>query len=1177
MTDPSSLSHLSREERALLFERLREKKKRTGVPDGRIPRRAPDLDPVPLSFAQERLWLLDRLMPGTVAYNVVLALSIEGTLVPAALGGALRELMRRHETLRTTYGERQGRGVQIIAPPASVASRRELRMVDLGALPAAAREAEAWRLAAGEAARPFDLQHGPLLRATLLRLGETSHMLLLEVHHIATDGWSMGVMTREIPALYTAASAGRPSPLPEPALQYADFGVWQRQWLSGEVLERQLAYWRSRLAGLPALQLPTDRPRPAEPSFRGATVRSSFGTGRTRAAVRALAREHEASLFMILLAAFQALLERHTGQRDFAVGTPIANRNRAETEGVVGCFVNSLVLRGNLGGDPRFSDLAGQARKTALEAFAHQDLPFDRLVEALRPERRLAHNPLYQVSIGVQNAPVERVKLPGLVLETLESHAPASRFDLELSFWEDIDDDRLMIQVNYSTDLFDASTVRRMTGHLEVLLAGVLEDPSRRLSSLPLLTGHETHQVLREWNDTAAALPEATLVDLFREQAARRPGAAAVSSAAEGELSYADLDARSERLARRLAALGVGPDLPVALVADRTHAMVVGVLAILKAGGAYMPLDPTYPAERLSWMLADSGALILLGEPALLETLPAGVWAPVVVELTADPEETDPDTIPVGPLADALAYVMYTSGSTGQPKGVGVTHRNVVRLVRESGFADLGPEQAFLQLAPISFDAATLEIWAPLANGGRLALPPSGPLSLDEIGHAIESRGVTSLWLTAGLFHQMVEHRLEALRPLSQLLAGGDVLSPAHVERTLDGLPGLTLINGYGPTEGTTFTTCQPMTAASAPAAGVSVPIGRPIGNTRVLLLDEALRPVPMGVYGELYAAGGGVARGYTGRPDLTAERFVPNPLGQPGERMYRTGDLARFLPAGVVEFLGRRDGQVKLRGYRLELGEVEAVLARHPEVSEAAVALREDVERPGDRRLVAYVVPRIAAPPEDGGDGAVELDTALSATLRRFLGEELPEYMVPSAFVAMAALPLSPNGKVDRAALPALPDTLAAGHGGDGAKRYVAPRTPVEVRIAGLYAEVLRLERVGLHDDFFEVGGHSLLATQVVSRLRDTLGVELPLYRMFESPTVAGLARLVEDELSLLAAGAAAEVAPPIAPVPRDAGNSDLPLSFAQERLWVIDRLIPGSAAYNIALALSIEGALEP
>ncbi len=811
---------------------------------------------------------------------------------------------------------------------------------------------------------------------------------------------------------------------------------------------------------------------------------------------------------MALLAGFQALLGRLTGQTDLTVGSVVANRSHAELEPLIGFFVNTLMMRGDLAGDPPFGAHLGRVRQTALDAFAHQDLPFERLVAELRPERHLAVTPLFQVLCALQNAPVGRIELPGLALSPLALAATAAQFDLELNAEEA--EGSLRVQIAYSTDLFDGATVRRLLGHLETLLGGAIADPDRRLSALPVLAASERQQVFREWNDTAAAIPELDLATLFAEQARRRPDAVALS-AAEGELTYGDLARRSALLARRLAAAGVGPEARVALLAPRSPELIIGLLAIAAAGGAYVPLDPSYPAERLAFLVADSGARVLLGTRPLLATLPAGAGAPVVIELAADPAgmpASGPVPAPTAALPraappDALACVLYTSGSTGRPKGVGVTHRNIVRLVRAGGFADLGPEQVFLQLAPVSFDLSTFEIWAPLANGGRLALFPPGPPSLEEIGDIVARQGVTTLWLTAGLFHPVVDQVMES-RPsdfasLRQLLAGGDVLSPPHVRRALAALPGATLIDGYGPTEVTTFISCHAMTDPAE--VGRTVAIGRPIGNTRVYVVGADLAPVPPGAWGELWAGGGGLTRGYLGRPELTAERYVPDPFaGEPGARLYRTGDLVRFRPDGVLEFQGRSDTQVKLRGFRIELGEVETALLRHPAVREAAVAL---VDGAAGRRLAAYVVR--GATQASAGEPA-----AGAAALRRFLKAALPDYMVPSAFVFLAALPLTGNGKLDRAALPA-PESP-----GVAAETWVPPSTPLEERLARSAAEVLGVARVGLRDNFFELGGHSLLATQLVSRLAQEHGIEVSLQMMFDAADFGDLAdRIVERELA--------------------------------------------------------------
>jgi amino acid adenylation domain-containing protein len=1046
----------------------------------------------PLSFAQERLWFLDRLEPGAVTYNVVRELRFHGPLDPVALARALGEIERRHEPLRTRFGMVDGEPVQIVEPYAA----RPLPLADLSGLPEPARWVEAKRRASEEGLRPFDLTRGPMLRSVLLRLSPEEHVeehvLLLGVHHISFDAWSLDVLRRELGALYQAFAAGKPSSLPRLPVRYADYAAWQRRWLSGEVLDSQLGFWRERLSGSPpVLELPLDRPRPAVQSLRGGFEREVFPRQLLDGLER-LSRSRRATVFMTLLAAFQALLSRLTGQRDLLVGTPVANRERPEVQGLIGFFVNTLVMRADLSGDPAgdlsFGDLLVRVRETALRAYAHQDLPFERLVSELAPGRDLSRTPVFQAVFSWQSARPGAPELtPGLALEIADVDSGTSKFDLSLFLGETRDG--LAAVIEYAADLFDRSTVQRWLGHLGNLLRGILEDESLTLSALPLMDEAERTQVEREWNDTATDWPrEATVHGLFEEQARRFPGRVAVTCAGE-DLTYAELDRKAERLAAKLRGLGVGPDDRVGLCAERSAELIAAILGILKAGGAYLPLDPDYPSERLAGMLADAEARVILVQEGLEDCLPesGAVRLPLLKTLSEAPASGRAGPRRAGPEPDPdnLAYVMFTSGSTGRPKGVAVTHRNVVRLVRETGYAGFDAGQVFLQAAPVPFDASTFEIWGPLLNGGRLVVLPQGPLDLHRLGEAIERHGVTTMWLTAGLFHQMVESHLEALRPVKQLLAGGDVLSPVHVRSALHGLPGTQVINGYGPTEGTTFTTFHPVRAGDAEGP---VPIGRPVSNASVHVLDPSLRPVPIGVAGQLHIGGDGLARGYLARPDLTAERFIPDPLaGEPGARLYATGDLARRLAGGVLEFLGRIDNQVKLRGFRIELGEIEAVLAAHPEVESAVVVAREDI--PGDKRLVAYV----AAP-----EGAPDI-----AELRALVDLRLPAFMVPSAFVILPELPLTANGKVDRRALPA-PDLA------DRAAELIPPGTLLEQEVADVWRQVLGVERVGLRDSFWELGGHSLLATKVLARLREAFGLELPLQALFEAPTLAGFAEAV-------------------------------------------------------------------
>jgi len=1041
-----------------------------------------DDSPLPLSFSQQALWFLAQLVPDSPVYNLPAVLRLSGALNPGLLARALTELASRHETLRTTFQDEGAGAVQVIAPAPDLA----LPVIDLRALPAELTEGEASRIALEEALTPFDLTRGPLLRARLLALESGTHSLVLNMHHIVSDGWSIDVLASELSALYQG------TPLPELPVQYADFAVWQRSWLPGPVLESQLSYWKDQLAGAaPLYDLPGDRPRPMVQSFRGAVHSFEIAPELSRD-VKALARRQGSTLFMALLAAFQVLQMRWTDREDSVVGSPVAGRNRSEVEGLIGFFASMLVLRNRVREGRGYHDLLARVRDTALAAYAHQDVPFERLVEELAPDRNLGANPLFQIAFVLQDeSEAPRVFAPGIGIEREELDWRTVHFDLILYVWNR--PEGLAARIAYATDLFDASTVERLADHFGRLLAGVVAAPDEPVGALPLLSAAERATLLADWNRTATEYPrDETIQALFQATAARVPGRIALTY--EGEtLTYAELDRRSNQLARALFRKGVGPDVLVGLYLVRSLDLLVSILGILKAGGAYLPLDLQYPPERLAFMLEDARPVVLLTTSALAEKLPA--TGTPLVRLDADRgwiERQNPAAWDGGAGPSSLAYVMYTSGSTGRPKGVAVPHRGVVRLVRNTNFADLGEDRVFLQLAPTAFDASTLEIWGPLLNGGRLViLPGGGPgdrSSLQDIGQIVRAQGVDTLWLTAGLFHLMVQENLEGLAPLRQLLAGGDVLSVPLVETVVRELPHVRMINGYGPTEGTTFTTTYTCGHPDGP-----LPIGRPVANSTMFLLDRRLEPVPAGVAGEVYVGGDGLARGYHGRPDLTAEKFIPNPFADRtdafGTRLYRTGDLARWRADGVAEFLGRTDHQVKIRGFRIELGEIEAVLAQTPGIKEAAVVVREDL---GERRIVAYVAS------DDAGLTPEEL--------RALLKPKLPEYMVPAAFVVLESLPINANGKVDRKALPEPPAERMGGE-----DLYVAPRTPVEEEVARIWCELLALPRVGILDDFFLQGGHSLLATRVVSRLREAFGVDVPLRVMFEAPTVAGLAEVVE------------------------------------------------------------------
>jgi amino acid adenylation domain-containing protein/non-ribosomal peptide synthase protein (TIGR01720 family) len=936
----------------------------------------------PLSFAQHRMWFLDQFEPNSPLYNIPTAVRLTGALNISALGASLSEIVRRHEALRTRFITRGELPVQVIAPAQPV----RFSIIDLGGLPDATREAKVQQLAIAEVSQPFNLAHDPLLRATLLRLATNEHVVLLTMHHIAADLWSLGVLVREIAALYDAFSTGRRSPLPELPIQYADFAYWQRQHMEDEALESQLTYWKRHLADIPTeLVLPTDHPRLSFQSFRGAQQSRLLPRSLSKA-LETLSRQQGVTLFMTLLAAFQTLLSRYSGQDDIVVGTPIANRTRAEVEGLIGFFVNTLALRTSLAGNPQFQELLQRVREVALGAYAHQDLPFEKLVEELQPERSLSRNPVFQVMFSLENAPLPPLQLPGLTLRMLSVPSGTTKFDLTLFIVEEADGSKAILE--YSTDLFEAATIARMLEHFQIVLEQVAVHPEHRLASLSLLSHAERYQALAAWNDTRVDYPrEQCIHRLFEAQVARTPEAIAVVFE-DQHLTYHELNQRANQLAHLLQKCGIGPDVPVGIFIERSVEMVVGLVGILKAGGAYLSLDPSYPHERLMFMLRDTQVPILLTLKRLAAGLPehdANIlcldidWGRIARESQANPDSSV--------YAENLAYVMYTSGSTGRPKGVCIPHRGVVRLVIGSSYVNMDAHEVFLQLAPISFDASTFELWGCLLHGARLVVFPAHLPSLEELAQALQRCQVTTLWLTAGLFHQMVETHVAALTAVRQLLAGGDVLSVAHVTTILQASQKGCVVNGYGPTESTTFACCYPMTDQRR--VGSSVPIGRPIANTQVYLLDAALQPVPIGVPGELFIGGDGLGRGYLNSPDLTAERFVPNLFARPDDdrrtttddcdrdslvlrpascvRLYRTGDLARYRPDGMIEFVGRIDQQMKIRGFRIELGEIEATLSQHPAVRESVVMMQQDV--PGDKRLVAYVVPEPREQLADAGE----------------------------------------------------------------------------------------------------------------------------------------------------------------------------------------------------------------
>ena len=948
---------------------------RAPLPPLRPMRRSGDT-PLPLSFAQQRLWFLHQLEPDSPFYNIPAAVRLTGALDAAALRRALAEIVRRHEALRTVFRAGPHGSEQVVLP---APGDFHLPLADLRAFPAPWTRGEVLRLAADEAEAPFDLTRGLMLRGLLVRVAEEEHVLVLNLHHVAGDGWSIGVLFRELAALYGAFRGGQPSPLPELPVQYADYAVWQREWLREEMLEAQLAYWRARLAGAPAvLELPTDRARPAQQSFRG-EVRTFEVNPALTSRLRDVARATDSTLFMVLLAGYDLLIHRLSGRDDVVVGSPIAGRMRREVEGLIGFFVNTMALRTDLSGDPTFAELVRRVRETTLEAYAHQDLPFERVVEELQPERTLSRNPLFQVAFALQNVRMDPVDAPGLRFRLEDVDSGTSKFDMYLEMHED--GDRLRAHLEYATDLWEPASVERMIGLFLQLLEACADRPELPVSLAALLDSRERRRVTEDWNQTASAYPrDASIHSVFARVAASHAASIALSWEG-GRMTYAELDAQSNRVANHLRKLGVRADEPVALLCERSPELISAILGILKAGGAYVPVNPKYPRSRIAMMLEDAGAKVLLTQERMLGSLPEHHLRTVLLDAQACEiarESADDPRVEVSP--ESAAYVIYTSGSTGRPKGVVVPHRAVLRLVLDTDYAEFGADQVFLQLAPVAFDASTLEIWGPLLNGGRLAQFPSGLPTMEALGDFIHRHGVTAAWLTAGLFHQMVDSNLAGLAGLRQLLAGGDVLSVPHVRRVMEVYPDLRLINGYGPTENTTFSCCHTILPEDVERA--SLPIGTPIRATRAYVLDAHLRPVPVDVPGELYVAGDGLARGYLHAAGLTATRYVPDPFSREGgARLYRTGDRVRWRPDGVIEFLGRMDEQVKIRGYRIEPGEIESVLERHADVAGAVVDVREDT--PGDKRLVAYVVPArpdaSAESESDADDKAAKQETQVA------------------------------------------------------------------------------------------------------------------------------------------------------------------------------------------------------
>ncbi|OYE01727.1 non-ribosomal peptide synthetase [Nostoc sp. 'Peltigera membranacea cyanobiont' 232] len=1032
---------------------------------------------IPLSWAQERLWFLHQLEGESSTYTMPFAMRLVGDLNVKALSEALEELVQRHEVLRTRFEIKDDLPVQAIAPNITIT----LPVVDLQNEPDSEKLVE--QLALQESKKPFNLATGPVLRVNLWQVAQQEYILLLAIHHIAGDGWSMGVLIRELSAYYRGISTGSSVSLPELPVQYADFAVWQRQWLTDKVLERQLSYWKQHLTGAPPLlELPTDRPRPAIQTFRGGTERFQLDSKVTDQ-LRKLSQESGSTLFMTLLAGFVVLLSRYSGQTDLVVGSPIANRNRREIEGLIGFFVNTLALRFDLSAQPTFEALLAQARQVTQDAYEHQDLPFEMLVKELQQERNLDRNPLVQVMFALQNAPTSAWDLPGLKVEDLPWWFESVRVDLEVHLWEKASD--IECVVCYNKDLFDAATIARMMQHFANLLEAIVTNPQQPVALLPLLTNQERHQLLVEWNDSFVDYPQDLCIhQLFEEQVQLTPDAVAVVFEKE-QLTYYDLNCRANQLAHYLQSLGVGADVLVGLCVERSLLMAISLLAILKAGGAYVPLDPEYPSDRLSFMLEDTQVPVLLTQQHLVDKLPQNQAKLVFIDdIWSEISQKNQDNLSIGVTASDLANVIYTSGSTGQPKGVMVEHKGLYNLAQSQIQAfGVHSDSRVLQFASLSFDACISEILMSLGSGATLylgtkdSIMPGTPLI-----ERLHDYAITHITLPPSALAVLPT---EELPKLQTIIVAGEASSAELIKKWS---VGRNFFNAYGPTEASVCAT-----VAKCNSEDEKITIGRPIANTQIYILDSHEKPVPIGVPGELHIGGAGLARGYLNRLSLTQEKFIDNPFSDEAHsRLYKTGDLARYLPDGNIEYLGRIDNQVKIRGFRIELGEIEAVLSQHPSVHSAIAIVR--VDTPGEQRLVAYIVPQKDFVPT-------------ISELRQFLKTKLPPYMVPNAIVILESLPLTPNGKIDRRALPA--PELAR----QVLDKFAAPRNPIEEKLALIWAEVLKVEQVGIHNNFFELGGHSLLAVRLMSRIQQQFRKNLPLTTLFQNGTVEQLATVLRQE----------------------------------------------------------------
>ncbi len=1073
------LARLSPEQRALLAAKVKEKRLEANAQDHLL-RREPR-DTAPLSFPQQRFWFLYQLEPDLPVYNEWTTIHLSGALDTAALEQTIHTLVQRHESLRTTFTLRDGQPVQIIHPNLIV----PLEQVSLLALPTPERWSKAMQLALAETQRAFDLIQGPLFRVKLFQLGEQDYLLLQVFHHIIIDAWSATVLYRELGTVYTALVEQQLPVLEALPLQYSDFALWQRQQLSKPHMAAQLTYWKQQLADLSPLQLPTDHARPSRQTYRGAQHDIQL-PATLLPALQALGQRTSTSLFMLVLATFQTLLHRYTGQEDIVIGSPIANRSRPTLAGLIGCFANTLALRSDFSGNPTFRTLLKRVRATVLDGLAHQDLPFEKLVEELQPERDLSRTPLFQVMLVYNNTALSFDQFGALKTMPVDVASTMARFDLMLTVMEL--DTGLKTSITYNADLFDATTIARMAGHLETLLTSVVQNPDQPIATLPLLTQAEQQQLLVEWNNTTTVTTNNQCMhQLFEQQVQLTPHATALVYNNQ-RLSYAQLNQRANQVAHYLQALGVGPEVPVGICLERCIELVVGLLGVLKAGGAYVPLDPSYPAERVALMLDDGQPLVLLTQAALLPTLPASTATIVCLDRDWHAIAQQANTNPLSDVTPAhLAYILYTSGSTGRPKGVEIEHRSPVTLMEWSKQVFSATDIAgVLASTSICFDLSVFELFVPLSRGGKVILAKNAlHLATIEAANEVTLINTVPSAITELLRHQAVPASVQVVN------LAGEPLKNALVQQIYQQTQAQRVFNLYGPSEDTTYSTFTLIERG----ANTEPTIGRPLANTQTYILDNYLQLLPIGAIGELYIGGDGLARGYRNQPELTAQKFILNPFtGAASKRLYKTGDLARYLADGTIEFLGRRDNQVKLRGFRIELGEIETVLSQHPAVQDAVVIVREDT--PNDKRLVAYITN--TTPLTDTTD------------LRTHLQQRLPYYMIPAAFVLLEQLPLTPNGKVDRRALPVLTTTQPA-----KVNNFVAASTPTEQTLAHIWGEILKVENPSIHDDFFELGGHSLLATQVISRCSESFQTTIALLSLFEERSIARLAAHI-DQLKL-------------------------------------------------------------